>query len=107
MKINTAGLKNKTILVTGAVGFIGANLVKRLLETVDGAQIVGVDSCNDYYDPALKDFRLEELEKAAAGSKSQWTFVKGNIADKALIEDLFQRYSFQVVVNLAAQAGVR
>lgn len=107
MKINTAGLKNKTILVTGAVGFIGANLVKRLLETVDGAQIVGVDSCNDYYDPALKDFRLEELEKAAAGSRSRWTFVKGNIADKALIEDLFQRYSFQVVVNLAAQAGVR
>lgn len=100
-------LSNKSILVTGAVGFIGANLVKRLLETVDGAQIVGVDSCNDYYDPALKDFRLEELEKAAAGSRSRWAFVKGNIADKALIEDLFQRYSFQVVVNLAAQAGVR
>ena len=100
-------LSNKSILVTGAAGFIGANLVKRLLETVEGAQIVGVDSCNDYYDPALKDFRLEELEKAAAGSKSRWTFVKGNIADKALIEELFQRYSFQVVVNLAAQAGVR
>ena len=100
-------LSNKSILVTGAAGFIGANLVKRLLETVEGAQIVGVDSCNDYYDPALKEFRLEELEKAAAGSKSRWTFVKGNIADKALIEDLFQRYSFQVVVNLAAQAGVR
>ena len=100
-------LSNKSILVTGAAGFIGANLVKRLLETVDGAQIVGVDSCNDYYDPALKDFRLEELEKAAAGSRSRWAFVKGNAADKALIEDLFQRYSFQVVVNLAAQAGVR
>ena len=100
-------LSNKSILVTGAAGFIGANLVKWLLETVDGAQIVGVDSCNDYYDPALKDFRLEELEKAAAGSRSRWAFVKGNIADKALIEDLFQRYSFQVVVNLAAQAGVR
>ena len=68
-------LSNKSILVTGAAGFIGANRVKRLLETVYGAQIVGVDSCNDYYDPALKDFRLEELEKAAAGSRSRWAFV--------------------------------
>lgn len=105
--MNNVTLDNKSILVTGAAGFIGASLVKRLLEVVQGAQIVGVDSCNDYYDPALKDFRLEELGKAAAGSSSQWTFVKGNIADKALIEDMFQNYYFQIVVNLAAQAGVR
>ncbi|MCR5456939.1 MAG: GDP-mannose 4,6-dehydratase [Clostridiales bacterium] len=101
-------LKNKTILVTGAAGFIGSNLVKELLRTVDGINIVGFDSCNDYYDVSLKDYRLKEIDKLSKefpGSK--WTFVKGNLADKELIDSLFEKYRFDVVVNLAAQAGVR
>lgn len=101
-------LKNKTILVTGAAGFIGSNLVMELLRTVKPVKIVGFDNCNDYYDVSLKDYRLAEIEKLAAKyPESKWTFVKGNLADKALIDKIFAEYKFDVVVNLAAQAGVR
>ena len=101
-------LNNKTVLVTGAAGFIGANLVMELLKTVKSINIVGFDSCNAYYDVSLKEFRLKEIEKLSKEyPKSKWTFVKGNLADKELIDSLFEKYRFDVVVNLAAQAGVR
>ena len=101
-------LKNKTILVTGAAGFIGSNLVMELLKTVEPVTIVGLDNMNDYYDVSIKDYRLAEIEKEAAlHPASRWEFVKGNLADKTLIEELFTKYNFAVVVNLAAQAGVR
>ena len=95
------------ILVTGAAGFIGANLVKRLLQTGKDILVVGLDNLNDYYDPKLKDYRLEQLQHIVQQSDNGWTFVKGNLADKALIDSLFEQYQFNVVVNLAAQAGVR
>lgn len=100
-------LKGCTVLVTGAAGFIGANLVQRLLADVDGAHIVGVDNLNDYYDPALKDYRLAQIEAQRGASRSAFTFVKGDISDKALVEQLFADCRPSVVVNLAAQAGVR
>ena len=96
-------LSNKTILVTGTAGFIGANLVKRLLNDSDNVKVVGVDSITDYYDVRLKYERLNELEQYG----DRFVFVKGNIADKALIDGLFAEYNFDIVVNLAAQAGVR
>ncbi len=96
------------ILVTGSAGFIGANLVMELLRREAAVEILGIDSLNDYYDPAIKDFRLAEIEKIATGHPdSKWTFVKGNIADKALIDRLFAEFKPDIVVNLAAQAGVR
>lgn len=108
MKSINVELTGKTILVTGAAGFIGSNLVKALLQTVSGVHIVGVDNCNDYYDVSLKAHRLEELDRLAeAGHENCWSFMKGNIADKGLIDSLFQKYNPTVVVNLAAQAGVR
>ena len=99
-------LDNKTILVTGAAGFIGSNLVKRLFQDVKGATIVGVDNMNAYYDVSLKDYRVDELNKHVPEGIT-WEFVKGDIADKDLIDGLFAQYQFDVVVNLAAQAGVR
>ena len=96
-------LDHKTILLTGAAGFIGANLTMRLMKDVPSAHIVGIDNMNDYYDPALKDFRLSQIEAL----NGKWTFVRGDIADKVLIDKLFAQYNFDVVVNLAAQAGVR
>ncbi len=100
--------KNKSILVTGAAGFIGANLVKKLIETSENITIVGLDSVNDYYDVSLKEYRLIQIEKALANNKSiEWSFVRGNIADKALVNSMFEQYHFDIVVNLAAQAGVR
>ena len=101
-------LTGKTILVTGAAGFIGSNLVMELLRAVDNVTIVGLDNMNDYYDVSIKEYRLQEIDKlAATKSDSKWIFVKGNLADKMLIEQLFTDYGFAVVVNLAAQAGVR
>jgi len=96
------------VLVTGAAGFIGSNLVERLLTTESPIEIVGLDSVNDYYDVSIKEYRLAKLEKLAAEHpESKWEFVKGNLADKALIDKLFDENDFEVVVNLAAQAGVR
>ena len=100
-------LNNKSILVTGSPGFIGANLVMRLLKELNGGVIVSLDNMNDYYDPSLKEYRLSLIEKTAENSKVRHVFVKGSIADKALVEKLFDEYKFDVVVNLAAQAGVR
>ena len=101
-------LENKKILVTGAAGFIGANLILELLRTVNSVHIVGLDNMNDYYDVSLKEYRLSEIEKLASmRTSSKWTFIKGNLADKPLIEKIFQEYKFDLVVNLAAQAGVR
>ena len=98
-------LNNKVILVTGSAGFIGANLVKRLLFELNDSTIIGFDNCNDYYDVSLKEYRLNELKKI--NSNNKYEFIKGNLADKALIEKFFTEYKFDIVVNLAAQAGVR
>ncbi|MCQ2156653.1 MAG: NAD-dependent epimerase/dehydratase family protein [Bacteroidales bacterium] len=96
------------ILVTGSAGFIGSNLVKALLEKEASIEITGFDSVNDYYDVALKEYRLAELERiASAHPESRYTFIKGNLADKALVDGIFEKGGFDVVVNLAAQAGVR
>ena len=100
-------LNGKTILVTGSPGFIGANLVMRLLREMTDGTVVSLDNMNNYYDPALKEYRLGLLEKAAEGSPVKHVFIKGSIGDKALVDALFQKYHFDVVVNLAAQAGVR
>ena len=100
-------LINKTIFVTGAAGFIGANLVRQLLSMDLQGTVIGIDNMNDYYDVSLKEYRLQELEKVATISSSQWTFIRGNIADKALIGEIFAKYKPSIVVNLAAQAGVR
>lgn len=96
-------LSGKTILVTGAAGFIGSNLSKRLLSNFEGIKVIGIDSITDYYDVNLKYERLHEIENLS----KDWAFIKGNIADKALIEQVFTENSIDVVVNLAAQAGVR
>ena len=123
-------LNNKVILVTGAAGFIGSNLVKRLLTDLTGATIVGIDNMNAYYDPSLKDYRLQELQKlslcpavppqqgcsavppqqgcpAVHPQENTWSFIRGDIANKSTIDSLFSQYHFDIVVNLAAQAGVR
>ena len=98
-------LNGKTILVTGGAGFIGSNLIKRLFTTAKDTTIVNIDNLNDYYDVSLKESRLQEL--SAISPQPSYIFIKGDIADKATIDNLFEQYQFDVVVNLAAQAGVR
>ena len=101
-------LKNKTIFVTGAAGFIGSNLVLKLLETVSPVNIVGIDNMNDYYDVSIKNWRLEQIEACASKHpESSWMFLKGDIADRDAIDGIFAKYKPHIVVNLAAQAGVR
>ena len=108
MQITYVDLKKKTILVTGAAGFIGSNLVLELLNTQSPLTIIGIDSLNDYYDVSIKQWRLSEIQKCAEKHlDSTWTFIKGNIADKSLIDSIFHDYNPDIVVNLAAQAGVR
>lgn len=100
-------LTGKTILVTGSAGFIGSNLVLELLKSESKATIIGLDNVNDYYDVSIKEWRLSEIEKAAAESSCSYHFIKGDLADRAVIDRLFADYKPTVVVNLAAQAGVR
>lgn len=95
-------IDNKTVLITGVAGFIGANLAKRLLEQYESIKIIGIDCLNDYYDVRIKEYRLEEISKY-----DNFTFIRGNIADKELVSSIFQQYMPHIVVNLAAQAGVR
>ncbi len=98
----------QTILVTGAAGFIGSNLVLELLRSLSPVKIIGLDNMNDYYDVSIKEYRLQQLDKCAAEhDDSEWVFIKGNLADKALIDKIFADYKPSIVVNLAAQAGVR
>ena len=98
----------QTLLITGSAGFIGSNLVLRLLDAQEPLSIVGLDNLNDYYDPSLKEYRLRKIqEKAATAPQHTYKFIKGDLADKALIDSLFEENHFDIVVNLAAQAGVR
>ena len=100
-------LDNKTILITGAAGFIGAALTQRILRECDGCRVIALDNMNDYYDPALKEYRCLQNKKATNAGKNEYEFICGNIADKKLVDNLFRQYAFDIVVNLAAQAGVR
>lgn len=100
-------LKNKTVLVTGAAGFIGSNLVLELLKSEETVNIIGIDNLNDYYDVSLKEYRLEQAAACAKQVSGNFTFVKGNIADRTVLDGIFEEYRPQLVVNLAAQAGVR
>lgn len=108
MREKNVVLTNKVILVTGAAGFIGSNLVIELLKEVNPVHIIGIDNMNDYYDVSIKEYRLKQIESLAAEHPdSSWKFVKGSIADKELVDSLFEEHNPAVVVNLAAQAGVR
>ena len=101
-------MENKTILITGTSGFIGSNLVLELLKTYSSVNIIGIDNMNEYYDVKIKEWRLNEIEKEIKNhSESSWKFIKGSISDKNLIDEIFKTYKPDIVVNLAAQAGVR
>lgn len=105
MKLN---LQNREILITGAAGFIGSNLVLELLQTVSSMKIIGIDNLNDYYDVSIKEYRLNQIKSMAdSHPESTWTFIKGSISDRELIQSIFEKYKPSIVVNLAAQAGVR
>ena len=104
---NKVDLNGKTVLVTGSPGFIGANLVMRLLKEMSAGTVISLDNMNDYYDPKLKQYRLSQIEKTAASSAVKHVFILGSIADAALVNEVFKTYKPAVVVNLAAQAGVR
>lgn len=103
--MNTLNLKKK-VFITGAAGFVGANLAEQLLKA-DNYHIIGLDNMNDYYDISLKEYRLSQINKAAQNSSSKWTFIKGDIANKSEVENIFKQFRPSIVVNLAAQAGVR
>ncbi len=108
MRSPNVSLKNRTVLVTGAAGFIGANLVMELLRTEAPLRLVGLDNLNDYYDVSIKEYRLSCIEQLAAQHPDcSWELIRGNVADRALVEELFAQYQPSVVVHLAAQAGVR
>ena len=108
MKEKNVILTNKVILVTGAAGFIGSNLVLELLQTVSPVKVIGIDNMNDYYDVSIKEYRLKKIEQLAAEHpESSWTFIRDSIADRDLIDKVFAEYQPAIVVNLAAQAGVR
>lgn len=101
-------MENKTILITGSAGFIGSNFVLELLKTYSSVNIIGIDNMNEYYDVKIKEWRLNEIEKEVKNHpESSWTFIKGSIADKNLIDEIFKTHKPDIVVNLAAQAGVR
>ena len=100
-------LDSRTILVTGAAGFIGANLILELMKNTENVHVVGLDNMNDYYDVSLKEFRLKQIKELEASVTGDFIFVKGSIADQALVREVFDQYKPQLVVNLAAQAGVR
>lgn len=106
--MDSSKLKNKTIFVTGVAGFIGANLVLKLVERVGNISIIGLDNMSDYYDVSLKEYRLRMIDEAVAKRPDcKWTFVKGNIADKEIVSRIVKEYQPEIVVNLAAQGGVR
>lgn len=108
MKRQNITLTGKTILITGAAGFIGANLVTELLQTAGSVHIIGMDNMNDYYDVAIKEYRLEQIQALVQERPGvKWTFIRQSIADKAAVDEVFKKYAPSVVVNLAAQAGVR
>ncbi len=108
MRNTNISLENKTVLITGAAGFIGAGLVMALIDSGAAVSIVGLDNVNDYYDVSLKEYRLEKIAAAAKENPQvSWKLVKGNLADKTLVDSLFAEYRFDIAVNLAAQAGVR
>lgn len=101
-------MNNKTVFVTGAAGFIGSNLVLELFRTQQNIHVIGIDNMNDYYDVSIKEYRLEQIQtEIQKHTESTWTFIKGSIGDKNLIDQIFAEYRPQIVVNLAAQAGVR
>lgn len=100
-------INNLTIFVSGAAGFIGANLISRLLEDTMGCTIVGIDNMNDYYDPVLKQYRLNSIRVTASQSSSRFIFIKDDISNAEIVNGLFIEYHPSIVINLVAQAGVR
>lgn len=108
MKQQNLNLEQKRVLVTGAAGFIGCNLIQKLLSTISNIKVIGIDNLNDYYDVSIKEYRLQQIDNCSRKyPKSIWKFIKGSIADKNIIKYIFDEYSPDIVVNLAAQAGVR